>query len=101
MKKIKAIDVKIRESITGFRETAFGFSTDSDGIGTDYPTKLYSVIAPTRTLQNPSNTVARIASAVLKYKFNRLYTSFEGRTVMEKAMESVRLSADRYVAHLS
>ena len=48
-----------------------------------------------------SSIVTGIANAVLQHKFDRIYASFEGRVVKEKAMESVRSSADRYVAHLS
>ena len=48
----------------------------------------------------PSSEVMRIAKSVLRQSFDRIYTSFEGREVMEGAMESVRLSADRYMASL-
>lgn len=49
----------------------------------------------------PARTVARIVKDILGYRFDRIYTSFEGRVVKKGAMESIRSSAERYIAYSS
>jgi glyoxylase-like metal-dependent hydrolase (beta-lactamase superfamily II) len=49
----------------------------------------------------PANTVASIAKTILGYRFDTIYSSFEGRVVKTGAKESVRSSAERYIAHMS
>jgi len=48
----------------------------------------------------PARKVRHIAHSVLRCKFDRIYSSFEGREILEGAKNAVRRSADRYIRHL-
>ena len=49
----------------------------------------------------PADTVLHIAEAVQPWPFDRIYGAWWGRNVLEHAKESVRRSAERYVAAMS
>jgi glyoxylase-like metal-dependent hydrolase (beta-lactamase superfamily II) len=49
----------------------------------------------------PAKTVASIAKTISGFKFDRIYSSFEGRVLKTGALKSIRSSAERYIAHMS
>ena len=47
-----------------------------------------------------STSVERIAAAINRYPYDRIYSAFTGRQILAGASEAVRRSAKRYIGHL-
>jgi hypothetical protein len=48
----------------------------------------------------PERKIAQILNRIGKYKFQRLYSAFEGREILSDASEAVQRSGERYIEHI-
>jgi hypothetical protein len=48
----------------------------------------------------PVDKIEQIWDRIEKYKFEKLFSAFEGRQILSEAREDVRRSAERYIAHI-